>query len=171
MKDTLIVINQMVADGIIGKYAIGGAVGATFYLEPSATLDIDIFVALQQAPNAFLLSLEPIYKYLVSRGCKIEGECIKIGSWPVQFLPLGSPLEVEALDRAIQTQIEGVPTWVMTAEHLVAIALKVGRSKDFNRILQFVEEGVLDSAKLDQILTRHDLLAKWEKFGDRYLKQ
>ena len=31
----------MRTDGVIGKYAIGGAVGATFYLEPSATLDID----------------------------------------------------------------------------------------------------------------------------------
>ncbi len=27
-------INQMQADGVIHRYAIGGAVGATFYLEP-----------------------------------------------------------------------------------------------------------------------------------------
>ena len=40
MKATLQVINQMQAGGIIGKYAIDEAVGATFYLEPSATLDI-----------------------------------------------------------------------------------------------------------------------------------
>ena len=44
MKATLEVINRMQADGVIGQYAIGGAVGATFYLEPVATLDIDIFV-------------------------------------------------------------------------------------------------------------------------------
>jgi hypothetical protein len=42
MKATLAVINQMQAVGVIGRYAIGGAVGATFYLEPSATLDIDV---------------------------------------------------------------------------------------------------------------------------------
>jgi len=41
MKATLEVINRMRTDGVIGKYAIGGAVGATFYLEPSATLDIN----------------------------------------------------------------------------------------------------------------------------------
>ncbi|MFY9268862.1 MAG: hypothetical protein WAO55_03835 [Candidatus Manganitrophaceae bacterium] len=41
----------MQADGVIGKYAIGSAVGATFYLEPSATLDIDIFVSLQKSPG------------------------------------------------------------------------------------------------------------------------
>ncbi len=33
MKETLAVINQLRADGLIGDYAIGGAVGATFYLE------------------------------------------------------------------------------------------------------------------------------------------
>jgi len=44
MKATLEVINRMQVEGVIGEYAIGGAVGATFYLEPFATLDIDIFV-------------------------------------------------------------------------------------------------------------------------------
>jgi hypothetical protein len=33
----------MQSDGVIERYAIGGAVGATFYLEPIATLDVDIF--------------------------------------------------------------------------------------------------------------------------------
>jgi len=32
----------MQADCIIESYAIGGAVGATFYLEPVATLDVDM---------------------------------------------------------------------------------------------------------------------------------
>lgn len=44
VKVTLEAVNQMQADGVIGKYAIGGAVGATFYLEPAATVDLDIFV-------------------------------------------------------------------------------------------------------------------------------
>jgi len=35
VKQTLEVINNMQADGVIGQYAIGGAVGATFCLEPS----------------------------------------------------------------------------------------------------------------------------------------
>jgi hypothetical protein len=34
VKTTLEAINQMQADGVVGKYAMGGAVGATFYLEP-----------------------------------------------------------------------------------------------------------------------------------------
>jgi len=45
MKATLEVINQMQVDGVIDNYAIGGAVGATFYLEPVATLGIDVIVS------------------------------------------------------------------------------------------------------------------------------
>ena len=64
MKATLEAINQMQADGVIGKYAIGGAVGATFYLEPAATIDLDIFVMLPRDSGGALLSLTPIYDYL-----------------------------------------------------------------------------------------------------------
>jgi hypothetical protein len=35
MKQTLDVINRMEADGIIGRYAIAGAVAAYNYIEPS----------------------------------------------------------------------------------------------------------------------------------------
>ena len=35
-------VNPMQADRVIGRYAIGGAVAATFYLEPAATLDLDL---------------------------------------------------------------------------------------------------------------------------------
>lgn len=170
MKATLEVINQMQADSVIGKYAIGGAVGATFYLEPSATLDLDIFVTFKKESGNLLVSISPIYNYLTARGYKTENEYIVIESWPVQFLPPSDALEEEALEQAVQTRLDEIPTWVMAAEHLVAIALKVGRPKDFNRILQFIEAGILDSKKLDAILARHGLLEKWETFGDRFLK-
>jgi hypothetical protein len=170
MKATLAVINQMQADGVIGRYAIGGAVAATFYLEPSATLDIDIFVSFKHGQGSFLLTLAPVYDYLAARGCQTKGEYIIIEGWQVQFLAPSDALGEEALAQAIETRLDAVPTWVMTAEHLVALALQLGRPKDFTRILQFIEAGVLDSNQLDPILARHGLLAKWEKFGDRYLR-
>lgn len=170
MKATLEVINQMQADGVIGKYAIGGAVGATFYLEPAATLDVDIFVSLPKTRGGSLLTLTPIYDYLTQRGHKTEGEYVVIGSWPVQFLPPSNALGEEALAQAVETEVEGVKTWVMTAEHLVALALQTGRAKDFSRLLQFVESGVLNADRLDVILKRHGLLAKWEQFGNKFLK-
>lgn len=33
LQEALAIINQMQAAGVIGRYAIGGAVGAAFYLE------------------------------------------------------------------------------------------------------------------------------------------
>jgi hypothetical protein len=52
MQQTLALINQMRDDGVIERYAIGGAVGATLYLEPSATLDVDVFVSLANASES-----------------------------------------------------------------------------------------------------------------------
>jgi hypothetical protein len=43
IREVIATINQLQAEGVIERYAIGGAVGATFYLEPVATLDVDIF--------------------------------------------------------------------------------------------------------------------------------
>jgi hypothetical protein len=171
MKATLQVVNQMQTDGVISSYAIGGAIGATFYLEPNSTFDIDVFVALQNLPGSSLLSLEPVYRYLQSRGYLSDKKCILIEGWLVQFLPPGDTLDEEALVQAIQTDADGVPARVMTAEHLTAIALKVGRPKDKIRIAQFVESGILDESKLRQILERHGLLAKWKQFNDKYLNE
>ena len=170
MKATLKVVNQMQADGIIGRYAIGGAVGATFYLEPVATLDIDIFVSFRKKPGSQLLTVLPIYNYLTARGYKTEKEYIIIEGWPVQFLPPRDALGEEALAQAVETKLGRTRTRVMTAEHLVAIALQTGRAKDFSRILQFIESGVLRTRTLDSILKRHGLLAKWEDFGHKFLK-
>ena len=169
MQATLEMINRMQVDGVIGKYAIGGAVGATFYLEPSATADVDVFVMLRAAPGSSLLSLAPIYEYLTARGCLVEGERIVVGDWPVQFLPASNALEQEALAEAVEADVEGVPTCVLMAEHLVAIALQTGRTKDYLRIAQFLEQDAVSTDRLNQILIRHGLLPKWEQFKRKYL--
>ena len=169
MKATLEAINQMQTDGVIGKYAIGGAVGATFYLQPAATLDVDIFVTLPTSPGGLLLSLAPIYDYLKTQGCKVEDEYIVIGGWPVQFLPPSDELEREAVAESVSTTVEDVQTWVMTAEHLVAIALRTGRPKDHNRILQFLEQDAVDRGKMQAILERHGLASRWRQFEHKYL--
>ena len=170
MKATLEAINQMQTDGVIGKYAIGGAVGATLYLEPAATLDVDIFVMLPTSQSGLLLSLAPIYDYLKARGGTVGDEHIVIGGWPVQFLPPSDELEREGVAESVATTVEDVATWVMTAEHLVAIALRTGRPKDHIRILQFVEQDAVDHRKLQDMVERHGLTAKWKLFESRYLE-
>lgn len=42
IKEVIETINRMQTDGVIERYAIGGAVGATFYIEPAATFDVDV---------------------------------------------------------------------------------------------------------------------------------
>lgn len=170
IKTVLSVINQMQADGVIERYAIGGAVGATFYLEPVATLDIDIFVAFQPEPGRLIVSPRPLFEYLKARGATVEGEYLVIAGWPVQFLPPTGPLIEEALSEAFPTDVEGEPTWIFTAEHLAAIALQTGRAKDKARLLQFIESGALDAQRLDAILSRHGLLDKWRQFERHFLE-
>jgi hypothetical protein len=171
VKETLEMINQMQVDGVIGKYAIGGAVGAIFHLETFYTADLDIFVMLPTAPGSSLLSLTPIYAYLRARGCRVEGERIVIDDWPVQFLPPHGALEQEALAEAIETDYDGIPTSVLSAEHLVAIALQTGRAKDYARIAMFLEQDAVNRKKLHSILLQHGLLPKWERFESKHLAE
>lgn len=169
-KEVIQMINRMQADGVIERYAIGGAVGATFYLEPVATLDVDVFVEFHTEPGSHIVSLEPISKYLRDRGCTMEGEHIVIAGWPIQFLPAENPLLQEALWAAVEKDVDGMPARVFTAEHIVAIALQTGRAKDKARMLQFIEADALDLRRLHEILTRHGLSSNWQQFEKQFLK-
>ncbi|MGH9511471.1 MAG: hypothetical protein ACRD2U_04985 [Terriglobales bacterium] len=152
MKATLEMINRMQTDGIIGKYAIGGAVGATFYLEPAATVDLDVFVT--QPASGGLLTSTPIYVCLKAREGIEQDEYVVLDGWPVQFLPPANELKQEAVENSVAATVEGVGTWIMTAEHLAAIALRTGRAKDHNRVLQFVEQNAVDRSTLQSVLKR-----------------
>ena len=169
VKKTLEMINEMQAEGVISHYAIGGAVAATFYLEPAATMDVDVFVLLSQ-PSGALVSLTPIYDYLKARGGTEDREHIVLGDWPVQFLVPANELEREAIAASIPVEVEGIRTWVMLAEHLVAIALSTGRGKDHIRVLQFIKDKAVDQVMLRAILEKHGLVAKWEAFQHKYLE-
>lgn len=162
-------INQLEADGVIQRYAIGGAVGATFYLEPVATLDLDVFIAFQPEAGSLIASPQPIFDYLKARGGRMEGEYIIIEGWPVQFLPAASPLVEEALALAVVRDVAGTVARVFTAEHLAAIALQTGRAKDKARLLQFIEAGALDPVRFQTILSRHALQEAWQRFQKQFL--
>src|ERR1043166_6077795 len=94
MKQTLDVINRMEADGIIGRYAIAGAVAAYNYIEPAVTNDLDILLSFEEPAaqqKTGLVSLEPIFTYLKTKGYEQHSkEGIVIEGWPVQFLPVAN---------------------------------------------------------------------------------
>jgi hypothetical protein len=118
--------------------------------------------------GSLLLSLSPLYDYLSALGWKARAEYVEIAGWPVHFLPPANDLEREALGQAISVDLDGTKTFVLSAEHLIAIALRTGRAKDHNRILQFLSEKAFDPAALDGILKRHALTSVWEKFRQRF---
>src|SRR5687768_2447415 len=164
MKATLEVINKMQRDGVIARYAIGGAVGAIYYVEAISTEDIDVFVSVTPPPGRLIVTLEPIYDYLKGLGYEFKGQHLEIEAWPVEFLPADEPLYHEALLSPVEVEMDGIKTWVMTQEHLMAIAMKTGRRKDFARLEQFVALGTFKEEYLREILRRHKLLSKWEDF-------
>ena len=169
IRDVIAITNDMEKDGVIDRYALGGAVGATFYLEPVSTLDVDIFVAFDVTPGQLIVTPKPIIDYLKARGCTMQGEYVVIGGWPVQFLPPVSALVEEALAQAAEVDVEGVRARVFTAEHLAAIALETGRAKDKTRLLQFIEEGAIDAARFQAIVERYNLGDAWARFERQFL--
>jgi len=171
IEEVIRTVNQMKADRIIANYAIGGAVGATFYLEPVSTLDVDIFIEVHAMAGSSIISLDPIFSYLREHGCKMEGEYIVISGWPVQFLPASGPLLEEALDNAVEVDVDGEPVRVLTAEYLAAIALQTGRAKDKARLLQFIEAHALDRTKFEELVKRHQLVDRWRDFQQQFLNE
>jgi len=169
IEEVIRTVNQMKADGIITNYAIGGAVGATFYLEPVSTLDVDIFIEVQAEAGSSIISLDSIFSYLRERGCTMEGEHVVMSGWPVQFLPPTGPLIEEALGSAVEVDVEGMPARVFTAEHLAAIALQTGRAKDKARLLQFIEARALDLSSFEAIVAKHGLAQQWQRFQKQFL--
>ncbi|MDQ1593210.1 MAG: hypothetical protein QOG71_3837 [Pyrinomonadaceae bacterium] len=167
MEKTLQVLNRMQADGLIEQYAIGGAIAATFYVEPISTFDLDIFFTVVGAADKFL-SLTPLYDYLAALGYQAVGEAVEIEGWPVQFLPAFTLLLEEALSQAEAIRFKTTPTRVMRAEHLVAVMLQTGRPKDYARIIQFLENEAVEWSRLSDVLARHDLAGQWKEFKRKF---
>jgi hypothetical protein len=177
MKQTLDVVNRMEADGIIGRYAIAGAVAAYNYVEPALTDDLDILIAFeasQAQPQSSLVTLGPLLTYLKSKGySEFQREAILIEGWAVQFIPVASDLDAEALAKSEPVDLEinptegSVKTRVLGPEYIVATALRVDRAKDRNRIIQFLDDEAVDIDILCDVLGRHGLAEAWRAFCRR----
>ena len=167
MEKTIQVLNELERERLIAKYAIGGAIAATFYVEPVATYDLDVFVALPPSAGP-LVTLAPIYEFLRQRGYEAEKEHVPIEGVPVRFLPAYNALVEEALHNARETSFGETMTRVVRAEHLLAIMLQTGRPKDKTRMVQMLEEAELDDDYLTEILMRHGLYHAWQEFKGRF---
>lgn len=171
MKQAIRCLNELATEGIIGRYAIGGAIGASFYIEAANTEDVDAFVLLEPGQSG-LITLEPLYAALKAKGGVLRGEHVVIGGWPIQILPAYKPLVEAALSQSIETQFDGEPTRVFAAEYLCAIALDTGRAKDLLRVQMFLEQDAVDMDALRALVAEYSLeerarrVANWTKAPD-----
>ena len=157
----------MRAAGVVRDYALFGALAQIRYTEPVATVDADVLVAVPASGRLDVLSA--IYEFCAARGWHTEGEAVRVGAWPTQFIPAFSPLTVEAIEQAETAEYEGQPLRVVGAAHLAVIALSVGRAKDFARILALLEAGSVSREDVRRLAERHGLAAAWSRFERRFI--
>jgi hypothetical protein len=169
MKAVAQLLNEMRSTGVITDYALFGAAAQMRYTEPVATLDADVLVAVPSPDQLDVLGA--IYAFCSEKGYRPEGEAIRVGAWPVQFMPVYSPLAREAMEQADTADFEGIPFRVVRADHLAVIALSVGRAKDLTRILALLESGSVSREEIAHLAERHDLSKAWERFEARFLDE
>ncbi|MFZ0134112.1 MAG: hypothetical protein WAK95_16345 [Desulfobacterales bacterium] len=166
MDKVAVLLNDMVDQGIIADYAVFGAVAQMRYTGAVVTLDADILVAVTEPDKLNVLS--PIYTFCRERGYLPEGEAVRIGDWPVQFIPAFSTLTREAIHDAETGDLDGIPLRVIRADYLAVIALSVGRAKDFARILALREAGAVTDEEISDLAMRHNLTSEWDLFKKRF---
>jgi hypothetical protein len=172
LRKTVEVVTKLAEQGAIQRYAIAGAVAALNYIQPTLTEDLDILVSTAhfEKRQSGLILLTPIEKALASMGYHERSDVgYMIDGWPVQFLPVASALDEEALEKAIDLDIDltGNPPLkarCLRAEHIVAIAVKLGRLKDLARVQAFLDQDVVDLVALEAVLERHTLWEAWRGF-------
>lgn len=167
MKELAELLNGMREAGAISDYALFGAAAQMRYTEPVATIDADVLVTVPGAEG--LDKRGPVYQFCATRGYHPESEAIRVGAWPVQFIPVFSPLTREAMEQADTADFEGIPFRVVRAAHLAMIALSVGRAKDFTRILALLESGSVTRQEFADLAARHGLADAWKRFENRFL--
>jgi hypothetical protein len=167
MKAVADLLNAMIESGIIVTYALFGAIAQMRYTEPVATLDADVLVVIPGKQGLDLLG--PIYAFCRNQGYEPHEEGVLVGAWPVQFVPVFSPLTKEAVEFADAVDFEGSPVRVVQAVYLAVIALSVGRAKDYARILALLESQSVVPEDIESLAERHGLSEAWQRFKRRFL--
>jgi len=166
VKEIAQLLNDMVKAGVITNYALFGATAQMRYTEPVATLDADVLVAV---PSPEKLDVPTsLYRFCSERGYQAEGEAVRVGAWPVQFIPAFTELTRDAMEKADTADFEGVSLRVVQATYLAVIALSVGRTKDWTRILALLESGSVTEHGVSALAARYELSETWQNFQKRF---
>ena len=167
------VIDDMRVTGVIRKWAIGGAFAATLLDEPISTIDLDIFFILNRSVDPVeILTLTEVYEYAKSKGFTFDHEFINIYGWLVQFVEsTQNTLWSDAIDDARFITIGNFDVPVIGEYYLAAMWLLAGRQKDFQKIAQFFDNGMLVMQKFEDIVAKYDLEIEWNKVKNQFREQ
>ena len=144
------VLNQLRRRKVIRNYALIGSVGATAYLEPLLTEDLDI-VVLVDTDEEYISTFRRVTE--LSEGT--EGMHLVFGGVPVQMFPSTTrPLYRDALDNARRARVGNLRVNVASPEHLILLGLEAFRPTDRLRILLLLE--VADQREVGRLLRRFD---------------
>ena len=160
LADVFRILNRMQDEGLVTRYAVGGATAVLFYAEPTRTYDLDVFVTLEAVGNDVLAPLSRVYGWAREQGFGLQAEHLLIEGVPVQLLPAYNALVGGALLSARVHDYGGVPVRVVDPEHLVALALQAGGARRRERAWQLLETGAVDRERLRQLLTTHAIAAE-----------
>ncbi len=169
MRDLAILLNDLKAEGVVLDYALFGAAAQMRYTEPVATLDADVLVAVPLPERLDVLN--PIYEFCALRGFRAEGESIRVGAWPVQFVPVFNALTEAAVRDAETADFGGVPLRVVRADYLAVIAISTGRAKDFTRGLGLLESGSVAREEIGTLAAAHGFTVAWRRFESRFFDE
>jgi hypothetical protein len=96
-----------------------------------------------------------------------ESGTFKVEGWDVQFLPVSGDLSSEAFREAHYIEFDSeLSVRVVTAEHLAAQAVNVGRPKDLHRISLLLQSESFNADLFEEIVIRFFLEQKWKKVED-----
>jgi len=144
------ILNELKRKRKLKDYAVFGAIGASYYMEPIYTKDIDVLV-LADTDQDYVKVWRELSKY--AKKTKDFGFIIE--QTEVQILPTSiHPMFKSALSSAKSVRTGGITTKVVDREHLILMFLRANRQKD-----RFKASILLPKANLpylEQLLRRFD---------------
>ena len=155
------IFEDLKSQGLIEDYCLGGATALLYYSTTYLTEDIDVFVDIKQ--KGLITDLSPIYSFLIKKyNAKPENEYLLIKKTPLQILTSPNTITDDAFKNRKVVKIKGKNINIFSLEYLIAIMLFFGKDKYKYRLATVKKENMFDDKELKSILTKYNLIKKWE---------
>jgi hypothetical protein len=111
-----------------------------------------------------LLDASAFFDFFGRQGGGVAGEYLVLHGLKFQMIPANRTLNLEAIQAALAVSEKGMPFYVVTVEHLVAMKLNAWRYKDRLHINHLLDSEIsLDKTTMLEILKRYQLEKRWEQ--------